>query len=65
MNSNIKEMIMEKLHFIAGYLAQNFDLHNIPDPLDMPSRSKSKEHIGRLTAIKNTQKITKNEENES
>ncbi len=56
---------MEKLHFIAGYSAENFDLHNITDPLDIPSRSKSKEHAQRLTTIEKTHKITKNEEYES
>ena len=56
---------MEKLHFTIGYSAEKFDLHNIADPLDVPLRSKSKEHDERLTINENSQKITKNEENRS
>lgn len=53
---------MEKLHFTAGDSAENFDLHNIADPLGEISRSKSKEHSERLTITENSQKITKSEE---
>ena len=54
---------MEKLHFTAEYPAEEFDIHNISDPLGEVLRSKSKEHGERLITNENFQKITKSEEN--
>lgn len=62
MISNIKENVMEKQHFTYGYSTENFDLHNISDPLAEYSKSKSKEHPERLRKTENYQKITKSEE---
>lgn len=53
---------MEKLHFISGYSAENFDLHNISDPLGESLRSKSKEHPERFTQYEKIQNSTKTKE---
>ncbi len=56
---------MEKLHFTPGYPAENFDLHNIRDPLGENQRSKSVEHSQRFIKSENSQKSQKTEEIES
>ena len=56
---------MEKLHFTAGYPAENFDLDNIRDPLGENQRSKSAEHSQRFIKSKNSQKMQEIKETES
>ena len=56
---------MQKIHFRSSYSAENFDLHNISDPLAEPLRSKSEEHSQRFIKYENSQKSMKIQDNQS
>lgn len=58
---------MSENHYSLQYSAENFgeDIMRIDEPFSESQRSKSQEHENRLTGIEKTQKIAKNEENQS